>query len=162
MKACIIRHAEAVPRESSQSPRLLTEGGRKDAERLGHFLKTVGIGKARVVHNGRSWVQENAEILAAILQTGNGAEVHSPAYSLNTKVDLDPFIADLDAASNDIVAALPNDVAHRVATRLLAGRETPYAVAMNNGDAVCLERSGDGHWRMLWFVTARQLEDLLD
>ncbi|MDX1483162.1 MAG: hypothetical protein R3229_01670 [Alphaproteobacteria bacterium] len=162
MRAYLIRHAEAVPRESDQSPRLLTDKGREDARRLGLFLKRDGVGRARVIHNGRSWVRENAEILAGILDEGNGASVVAPSYPLNAGVDIEPFIGDLNAASGDIVAALPNDVAHRVATRLIAGRETPYAVSMANGDAACVEPNGEGGWRLVWLVTATQLENSPD
>jgi phosphohistidine phosphatase SixA len=161
MRACITRHAEAVPRDSAESPRLLTDKGRKDAERLGHFLKNNGIGKARVMHNGRSWVQDNAETLAGVLAKGNGAVICTPSYSLNAGADIEPFMADLNAATDDIVAALPDDVAHRAATGLITGRQTPYAVSMSNGDAVCLERGDDGEWRIVWLVTTRQLQDLL-
>lgn len=161
MRAYLTRHAEAVPRESNESPRLLTDKGRKDARRLGLFLKNNGIGKARVIHNGRSWVQDNAEILAGVLEKGNGAAVFTPSYPLNAGADIEPFIADLNAASDDIVAALPNDVAHRAATQLIAGRQTPYAISLTNGNAVCLERSDDGLWRIVWLITTKQLEALL-
>lgn len=162
MRAYITRHAEAAPRESEESPRLLTDKGRTDARRLGHFLKNEGIGKVRVIHNGRSWVRDNAEVLAEVLDRENGATLYLPPYPLNADAEIQPFISDLNAAADDIVAALPNDVAHRVATQLIAGRESPYAVSMGNGDAVCLERCDEGVWRIVWLVTTKLLENFPD
>ena len=162
MRAYLTYHAETVPRERNESPRLLTDKGREDARRLALFLKKNGIGKARVMHNGRTWIQENAEILARILGNGNTDIVFTPSYPLNARVDIEPLIDDLNAASDDIVAALPSDITFRTATQLIAGRQTPYAISMTNGDAVCLERSDDGLWRIVWLVTTKQLETLLD
>jgi phosphohistidine phosphatase SixA len=162
MRAYITRHAEAVPREQSEVPRLLTQKGRTDARHLGLFLKAGGIGPARVLHNGRTWVQQNAEIVAEVLETGHGARVEQPAYGLNSGAEIAPLIADLTEAEDDVVAALPNEVAHRVASHLIAGQETPHAVSLDNGGAICLERGDDGHWHAVWLVTAQQLADLAD
>ena len=162
MRAYLTYHAEAVPRERNESPRLLTDKGREDARRLGLFLKNNGIGKARVLHNGTTWIQENAEILARVLENGNTDIVFTPSYPLNAKVDIEPLIDDLNAASGDIVAVLPSDITFRTATQLIAGRQTPYAISMTNGDAICLERSDDGLWRIVWLVTTKQLETALD
>ena len=154
MRACLTYHAEAVPRERNESPRRLTDKGREDAARLGRFLKRNGMGKARVLHNGTTWIQENAEILGRCL----GADsVSTPAYPLNARADIQPLIDDLNAASEDIVAALPSDVTFRTATQLITGREAPLAVSMTNGDAICLERSDDGAWRIVWLVTTKHL-----
>jgi len=161
VRAYLTYHAEAVPRESNQSPRLLTDKGRADARRLGQFLKENGIGKARIIHNGTTWIQENAEILASVLENGNTGIVFKPSYPLNARADIEPLIDDLNAASDDIVAALPSDVTFRTATQLIAGRQTPLAFSMGNGDAVCLERRDDGGWHIVWLVTTKQLEALL-
>lgn len=80
MRAYQTYHAEAVPRERNDSPRLLTDKGRKDARRLGFFLKNTRIGKARVLHNGTTWIQENAEILARVLENGNADILFTPSY----------------------------------------------------------------------------------
>lgn len=161
MRAYLTYHAEAVPRERNESPRLLTDKGRKDARRLGLYLKQIGIGKARVMHNGTTWIRENAEILARVLADGNADIAFTPSYPLNARADIGPLIGDLNAASDDMVAALPSDVTFRTATQLVAGRETPYAVSMTNGDAVCLERGDGGLWSIVWLVTTEQLEALV-
>ena len=162
MRAYLTYHAEAVPRERNESPRLLTDKGRADARRLGRFLKNDGIENARVIHNGTTWIQENAEILARELENGTTDAVTKPSYPLNAKADIEPLIAELNAATEDIVAALPSDVTFRTATQLIAGRESPLALSMGNGDAVCLERRDDGSWIIVWLVTTDQLEAMVD
>ncbi|MDH3239115.1 MAG: hypothetical protein OEO83_00470 [Alphaproteobacteria bacterium] len=162
MRAYLTYHAEAVARERNESPRLLTDKGREDARRLGLFLKKDGIGKARVLHNGTTWIQENAEILARALEDGNTDIVSTPLYPLNAKADIEPLIDALNSASDDVVAVLPSDVTFRTATQLIAGRQTPHAVSMTNGGAVCLERGGEGVWSIVWLVTTKQLAALRD
>jgi phosphohistidine phosphatase SixA len=157
MRACLTYHAEAVPRESNPSPRLLTDKGRADARRLGLFLKEDGMGNARVLHNGTTWIQENAEILGQALGGGDGERIEKPLYPLNAGADIGPLIRDLNAAEDDIVAALPSDVTFRTVTQLIAGRESPLAVSMENGDAVCLQRVEDGVWKINWLLTTRHL-----
>jgi hypothetical protein len=130
MRACLTYHAEAVPRESNPSPRLLTDKGRADARRLGLFLKEDGMGNARVLHNGTTWIQENAEILGQALGGGDGERIEKPLYPLNAGADIEPLIRDLNAAEDDIDAALPSDVTFRTVTQLIAGRESPLAVSM--------------------------------
>ncbi len=105
-------------------------------------------------------MQQNAEIVAEVLDTGHGARVEQPAYGLNSGAEIAPLIADLNEAAGDVVVVLPNEVAHRVASHLIAGREAPHAVSLDNGGAICLERGADGGWRAVWLLTARQLEDM--
>lgn len=95
-----------------------------------------------------------------MLHDGGTGGVFRPSYPLNARADIGPLVSDLNAASEDIVAALPSDVTFRTATQLIAGRETPYAVTMGNGDAVCLERGEGATWRIVWLVTTKQLETL--
>ena len=155
MRAYIIQHAEALPREDNPPVRTLSEKGTEDTRRLAEYLNNEGSTIDRYMHVGTDWTLDHAEKLAKFM--GAEGKVSETPYALTREIDITPFIDDLNSTSDTVMASTPSDVAMRAVTRLLTGRESPVIPGKAYGLCCCLERGDDGVWTLLWMVKPDQL-----
>jgi phosphohistidine phosphatase SixA len=155
MRAYIIQHAEALPREDNPPVRTLSEKGTEDTRRLAEYIKSGGATIDRFMHVGSDWTKDNAEKFAKF--SGAEGKATETPYILTRETDITDFINDLNATSDSVMAATPSDVAMRAVTRLLTGREDPVIPGKEPGLCSCLERGDDGVWTLLWVVKPDQL-----
>ena len=67
MRAYIIQHAEALPREDNPPVRTLSEKGTEDTRRLANYIKADGTTIDRFMHVGSDWTKDNAEKFAKFM-----------------------------------------------------------------------------------------------
>lgn len=157
MRAYIIQHAEALPREDNPPVRTLSEKGTEDTRRLAEYIKLSGDVVDRFMHVGSEWTIDNAEKFAKFM--GAEGKATKTPYVLTRETDITAFLDDLNATSDTVMAATPSDVGMRAVTRLLTGREDPVISVKSSGLCSCLERGEDGVWKLLWMVKPDQLPD---
>jgi phosphohistidine phosphatase len=153
MKVYLVHHAHALPVEQDPQ-RHLSQQGREQSDRLGTRLRALGVSPVRILHSDKQWTIETAERIAAKL--GAESKTAKAAYPVNTGDPVAPFIAEIAAASGDVMMCGHGDYLLRAASRLVCGDETRKVVEFQpgHGTAVCLEGKGDA-----WAITYAWRQD---
>ena len=161
MKLYLVQHGEAKSKDEDPG-RHLTEKGRRDAEKAAAFLKAAGLSAGAVWHSGKTRAAETAGILGRALGL-EGAVAEHAGLAPNDPVE--PVRDEVDRASGGpgggpdeglmIVGHLP--FTGKLASLLVAGSESAGVVAFRQGGVVCLERTDDGSWSVLWAVVPELL-----
>lgn len=156
MRLYLVQHAKALPKERNPE-RPLSEEGRGEAMRVAEFLQPSAPAVDQLWHSGKLRAAETAQIYARALGLGtspvarNGLAPGDPVSPLR-----DELAARLD--NTMIVGHMP--FVSRLATLLLSGYESPPLVAFANAGIVCLNRTPDNAWQLLWAVTPQLLPDV--
>ena len=169
MKLYLVQHGEAKSKDEDPD-RHLTEKGRRDVEKAAAFLKTAGLSASAVWHSGKTRAAETAGILARALGL-EGAVVEHAGLAPNDPVE--PVRDEVDRAAGGpdgglgggpgggldkdlmIVGHLP--FMEKLASLLVAQSDSAGVVAFRQGGVVCLERTDDGSWSVLWAVVPELL-----
>ena len=148
MRLYLMQHGKAHSGETD-AEKTLTNEGRAEVERVAAFLaKTAPEKRGKVLHSGKTRARETAEILAAIdphLEVWSAPDLGptaDPAIWAKRAVELGESVA--------IVGHLPHLAG--MTSLLLTGEAEPAVVSFTNGGMVCLERSPEGEWSLLWSV----------
>ena len=115
MHLYLVQHGAA--KSKAEDPRRgLTDEGRRDVDRMAHFLAPLGLSLDRIEHSEKLRARQTAEILAARLQPAHGT--HEIA-GLTPHDDVEPVCARLQRESKNLmlVGHLPH-LSH-LASRLL-------------------------------------------
>ena len=149
MRLYLVQHGEAKPKDVDPERRL-TEKGRRDAEKVAAFLRPLGLAVTAVRHSGKPRARETAEILAGALDAKGGV-VERAGLAPNDPVA--PVAEEINSAAEDtmIVGHLP--FLGKLASALVAGEESTGVLAFRNGGVVCMVRTDEGAWAVLWAVT---------
>ena len=153
MRLYLMQHGKAKSKEEDPS-RSLTFEGRAEVERVTAFLARTGSCEGLTVrHSGKTRARETAEALATAF---DGATVEE-SDGLGPMDDPDIWVDRL-AATNE-GAVLVGHVPHlaRLASLLLAGDPDRGVVRFANGGVLCLERSEDRQWALVWSVVPELL-----
>lgn len=148
MRLYLVQHGEALPKDVD-AERPLSAGGRADVERLAALLAERGVSVSRVWHSGKARARQTAELLAASVAAGTGAE-HRDGLAPN-----DPTAAFAETLANEredamVVGHLP--FMARLVSRLVTQSEDMTTVAFRPGSMVCLERDENGAWAIAWML----------
>ncbi len=149
MRLYLVRHGEANSKEIDPQ-RGLTDKGRQDVERVGAFLKPLGLVVSQVGHSGKTRAAQTAEILAQSLSVGQGVIEHEGLAPLDP---VEPIAQQLTGMSEDVMLVGHLPFMGYLASYLIAGAESVDAVAFQEASIVCLERDARSIWRVLWMVT---------
>ncbi len=148
-----MQHGKAKPKEED-SDRSLTDEGRSEVQRVADFLaRTEPIQSIPIKHSGKTRARQTAEALAGAFEDATLEEVeglaplHDPAL----------WAERLDGADEGIV--LVGHLPHlaRLTSLLLTGDQGRGVVRFSNAGMVCLERSLDEQWTLLWSVAPQLL-----
>lgn len=142
MKVYLIHHATAFKLEEDPE-RHLTELGREQADRLGARFAAAGIDPVRILHSDKQWVSETAEQIADVMGLSDRLAV--AGYPIDTNDDVAPFLAEIDAASGDLMMVGHVAYLRRAAARLVTGDESVQVISFKPdfGTAFCLEKEDD-------------------
>ena len=148
MRLYLVRHGEAVSKEADPR-RPLSDPGRTEVERLASFIDAAGIRVGHIMHSGKRRAEQTAEILATAVGTGARVEGVSGLDPLDPT---EPVAESVNKWSTDtmVVGHLP--FLARLVSRLMVGHEATAPVVFQAGTVVCLARSKDGVWSILWAV----------
>lgn len=144
----LVQHAKSKSAEEDPA-RGLTAEGRQEAARVSRFLAGLHLSVAVIQHSGKTRAEQTASILAEAVRSDRGLEAIKGLDPLDDPSPLAPF---LTAYSEDVmlVGHLPH--LERLASILLTGSPDRRPVKFRNAGVVCLEKSAEGSWSLLWVV----------
>ena len=148
MRLYLVQHGVAVP-EAEDPARPLSAKGREEVARTAQVLARMDISVDAIRHSGKLRARQTAELIARSVKAAEGL-VEASGLAPNDPAA--PVAAELANAAHDLmlVGHLPHLA--RLASLLVAGRESPSAVEMHMGGVVCLERAPQGSWRVVYAV----------
>ena len=148
MKLYLAQHGEALSKDEDPE-RPLSEQGRRDVEAIAALAGEAGVRVARVWHSGKRRAGQTAQILARVMLPRRKA---TAIGGINPNDPVEDFIADADVWQDDtlVVGHLP--FMSRLVSVLLAGDAGRELVRYSPGSVVCLERTGEHAWVLLWML----------
>ncbi len=153
MRLCLVHHGEAVPEEQDPK-RPLTQKGRADARKVAAFaVQRAGVRVDRIVHSEKLRARQTAEAWLEVLPK---ARLVVDAR-LNPSSDPPALADDIARAKDDmlLVGHLPH--LRQLTAYLVCGDENRSVLTFPGGGAVCLERSADGAWSIIWIIAPNLL-----
>jgi len=149
MRLYLVQHGEAKS-EDIDPERGLTDKGRRDVERVGAFLKPLGLVVSAVRHSGKTRAAQTAEILAQSLTVAQGVIEQEGLAPLDP---VEPIAHPLTGMSEDLMLVGHLPFMADLASYLVAGAESVDVVAFQQGGVVCLKSDEKSGWRVRWMVT---------
>ena len=148
MRLYLVQHGEAKSEKEDPS-RPLTENGRDEVEKIARFLMKVGVSVKVIYHSGKLRAAQTAEILALHLKPLRGVE---KAEALEPLADPRIWAEKIREIDEEImlVGHLPH--LKKLASLLLVGEESLEIVKFRYGGVLCLERSKEDVWSIVWIV----------
>jgi phosphohistidine phosphatase len=154
MRAYLVQHGKAKSVEEDPN-RGLTEEARVEVGRMGEFLCGLRISVSLIQHSGKTRAEETAHILASSLRATAG-----PCHTDGLNPEDDPLIAAnfLQVYTDDIliVGHLPH--LEQLTSLLLTGNPDRRPVQFKNAGVVCLEKSANHTWSVMWAVVPELLQ----
>ena len=148
MRLYLVQHGHALPEEVDPA-RPLSEVGRAEVAAVGRFLAAGGLHMDRVVHSGKLRAEQSAVLLADALAPGR-APAAQPG--LNPKDPTDAIARAVAGWNGDVMVVGHLPFMAKLVSRLVTGRDDAGVVAFQPGAIVCLERSDQGRWTILWMI----------
>ena len=148
MRLYLVHHGEAVPAEEDPR-RPLTPRGRADARKVATFaVQRAGARVARVIHSDKLRARQTAEAWIEELP-----EVHLVVDErLNPSSDPLALADDIVRAEDDLLLVGHLPFLRQLVAYLVAGDANRPVLTYPGGGAVCLERSADGAWSIVWTI----------
>ena len=148
MRIYLVQHGKAKTKEEDPD-RHLTEDGLAEVERVGEFIRPLGVHVEAVWHSGKARAVETAEVLARVVKADHGA-IARDGLAPNDQVD--PVIRELERSETDVMIVGHLPFLSKLAAKLLVGKEASEIVAFKNSGVVCLESDKGGVWRLIWAI----------
>lgn len=149
MKLYLVQHGQPKPKD--QDPEKgLSDKGSADVERVASFVKPLGIRVAAIWHSGLKRATQTAQILGSVVTSKDGV---SHREGLGPLDPIEPVVAGIAAASDDLLIAGHLPFLGKLVSRLVAGSESAEVVAFQQGGIVCVERDEEGIWRIRFMIT---------
>lgn len=153
MKLYLVRHGQAQPKEVD-AERGLTPAGQADVRRLAEFLRGLGLSAAVVWHSEKKRARQTAELLLPALKRASGLRERD---GLTPSAAVSPVAEELEQTDEDLMIVGHMPFQSLLAGRLLTGCEADL-LGFATATIACLERDGEGTWRLLWMVTPQLAE----
>jgi phosphohistidine phosphatase len=148
MKVYLVQHGKPVPKEENPD-RPLSDGGRKDVEKVTQFLRQSGISPGTISHSGKARARETAEILSKAGDSRNKPQAREGLAPLD---GVRAVAEAIQAGKEDVWIAGHLPHLAKLAALLVAGDEAMPLVRFQQGGVVCLERDGEGRWAVAWMI----------
>lgn len=149
MRLYLVQHGEAVA-EDVDPTRPLSAAGRSDVERMAAFLARGGIREMDVWHSGKPRAEQTATILAAALSPKRAPEARS---GLNPNDRTEGIVDEVATRDRDVMLVGHLPYMAKLANRLVVGREDAGVVAFRPGSVLCLGRTDQRRWTIVWMAT---------
>ena len=148
MRLYLVQHGDALPADVDPA-RPLSTAGRGEVERVAAFMEAAGERVEQVWHSGKLRAEQTAEVLAATVAPGVPPEARA---GLDPNDPVEPLAAEAVkwTRATMLVGHLP--FMARLADRLVTGQEDTGLVAFRPGSVLCLERSDEDHWTIVWMI----------
>jgi phosphohistidine phosphatase len=149
MKLYLVRHGEAAA-TGQGGERPLTEKGRQETERVAEVMGRLGLRVRAIEHSGKLRAKETAQIIAKGVESDEGVV---EAEGLMPDDDVGTRVQDLKNATDDTVLVGHLPFISKLASKLLTGDETAGLFRFEPSSVLCLERTEDGDWQVLYFLS---------
>jgi phosphohistidine phosphatase len=116
-------------------------------ERLAAFLRQAGLGVPVIVHSGKARAKQTAEILA-----GASRGRIEALSGLDPKDPPEPIAREAEDWKDDVMLVGHLPFMGRLASRLVTKSDDRDIVTFRPGSLVCLERTGEGSWTLIWMI----------
>lgn len=152
MKLYLIQTGEALPQETTDAERPLSDSGRRNIERLASLLSGAQIQAKRTIHSGNTRARETLDILnwaaASTRPARPGPEV---CAGLGPEDPVEPWAQEISGWNQDAVIVGHLPFLGKLVSRLVTGRDDQAVVSFVPGTAACLER-GEAGWSLSWMI----------
>lgn len=154
MKIYLVRHGAAVPSEVDPAKPLSPEG-RKNIEKIAHFLGEKSFPLALILHSEKLRAKQTAEIMDKYIVPGTSFLQEHPTMGPN-----DPIEPAMERAINEgedvmLVGHLP--FLQKLLGVLVVGHETAELVHFGEGTTVCVASTNSRSWIIEWVVGLDQV-----
>lgn len=149
MMIYLIQHAQAKSKEEDPN-RPITDQGREEITNVSEFIsENIEIEIKRIYHSGKTRAKQTAEVLNEYLQPPEGIE---QADGLDPEAEVEVWLRQLNEIQEDtmLVGHLPH--LNKLTSRLLGENENKKMVDFRNAGIVCLVKSEDDLWLVLWVI----------
>jgi phosphohistidine phosphatase len=141
----LVRHANAVSTEEDPA-RPLSVAGRGQAEKMGGWLRSLGVEIEEIRHSGKARARQTAEIIADHVEVGPAAIREATGLAPNDDVGTVADELEAERRSLMLVGHLP--FMARLASRLLTGDPGRLNLRFGEAGVVLLARAGGG-WQLV-------------
>ncbi|MHC4737453.1 MAG: phosphohistidine phosphatase SixA [Planctomycetota bacterium] len=153
MKLYLVQHAKAASKQADRE-RGLTEGGRREVQKISEFVKPLNICVDYLWDSGKKRSVQTAEILAEVVKIN---ETHTTREGLEPNDDVTLLKDELASIQRDVMIVGHLPFLSKLASLLLSGCESSDTVALRQGGIVCLNCSEPDQWQIDWMVTPELL-----
>jgi phosphohistidine phosphatase len=148
MRVYLVQHGESKPEEEDPERRLTDEGVR-NVRKVARFLRPLDLQLEAIWHSGKQRAQQTAEILADTVSAGRGMLQRN---DLAPKDPVAPVKQAIEQSAGDLMIVGHLPFLGKLAALLVADNEETEIVAFKFGCVVCLERTEDGRWKLVWMI----------
>ncbi|MFC1480421.1 phosphohistidine phosphatase SixA [Candidatus Omnitrophota bacterium] len=148
MKLYLVQHGEATSKDINPE-RPLTEKGREDASKTALFLKKSGITVDVIWHSTKLRAIETAQVFEKEL-TPTGGILQKEGLAPNDPTE--GIFSEAEAESKDIMIVGHLPFIQKIAALVLLGSESSKIIRFNMGGVVCLKKSEEGFWQLVFEV----------
>jgi phosphohistidine phosphatase len=149
MKLYLVQHAKAASKEQDPQ-RPLTQEGRRELQKVTEFIKPMKLSVDYLWHSEKKRAIETAELLAEAIEIKKAKTVRE---GLSPNDDVVILKDELNTAADDIMIVGHLPFLSKLASLLLAGRESADTVAFKNAGIVALTHNKENRWRIDWMIT---------
>ena len=142
----LVQHG-AAKSEAEDPRRGLTDEGRRDVERMAHFLAPLHLSLDRIEHSEKLRARQTAEILASHLRPAEGT--HEIA-GLAPRDDVEPVCVRLQQEAKNLMLVGHLPYLSHLASRLLGLDRNSAVVRFQMAGVVRLDRDEAGRWEVRW------------
>lgn len=148
MELYLVRHAAAV-RKDVAPDRPLSETGRRQAQAMARFLRSVRVQVDAIWHSNKTRARETAETIAQAIEPHSGL---LELDGLTPNASVTPWIERVDALGEPVMIVGHLPFLGVLASSLLTGEAGHDFVRFEEAAGVRLLRDGFGHWDLMWQV----------
>ncbi|MGD8226602.1 MAG: phosphohistidine phosphatase SixA [Desulfobacteraceae bacterium] len=155
MRVYLMQHGTPVSKEENPE-RPLSAEGKKDAEKMGDFLKKCGISVEEVFHSGKTRARETAEIMISKVAPLLRAEVKGGLSPLD---DVKGIADHIQSTQKNLMIAGHLPHLAKLTSLLVTGDESAPIVRFQQGGVVCLEKDDGGKWAVAWMLVPEIIQE---
>jgi phosphohistidine phosphatase len=153
MRIYLVQHG-ASKSEAEDPQRSLSDEGRRLVANMAAYLADAGVSVDRIKHSEKLRARQTAEILGASLKPQHGLEQVS---GMAPNDDISALRMSFHSGTENVMLVGHLPYLSRLLSSLLLVDENRPLVEFRMGGVVCLEKSEDQSWRLLWAIVPELL-----
>ena len=153
MKLYLVQHAKAASKEQDPQ-RPLTQEGRGELQKVTEFIKPLKLSVDYLWHSEKKRAVQTAELLAEAVEIKKAKTLRE---GLGPNDDVAVLKDELNTAVGDIMIVGHLPFLNKLASLLLANRESADTVTFKNAGIVAMSHSEGNKWQIDWMITPKIL-----